>query len=100
MTQVALQIPDDLKPFFDRSVKSGLFSDAADFLVNLLYNVKAQCEAELSEEQKAKLTVLRSEIAIGIDQADRSQFFEFTAADIIAEGNARLAAAANRVAHA
>lgn len=92
MTQVALQIPDDLKPFIDRSVKSGLFSDASDFLINLLYNVKAESEAELSLEQKAKLTVLRSEIAIGIEQLRSGQSAEFDAEDIIARGRARLAA--------
>lgn len=92
MTQVALQIPDDLRPFIDRSVESGMFSNASDFLVNLLYNVKAESEAELSEEQNAKLTVLRSKIAIGIEQLRTGQSAEFDAEDIIARGRARLAA--------
>jgi Arc/MetJ-type ribon-helix-helix transcriptional regulator len=71
MTKVAIKIPDDLQPFLDESVKIGAFSDAEDFLVNLLYNVKAQSESDLSEEQQAKLTTLRAEIAAGIEQADR-----------------------------
>jgi Arc/MetJ-type ribon-helix-helix transcriptional regulator len=92
MTQVAIQIPDDLKPFIERSVKSGLFSDAADFVVNLLYNVKAESESELSEQDLAKLAVLKTEIAIGVDQIKRGEIAEFDAEDIIARGRARLAA--------
>ena len=94
MTKVAIKIPDDLQPFLDESVKIGAFSDAEDFLVNLLYNVKAQSESDLSEEQQAKLTTLRAEIAVGIEQADCGDFVEFTAAQIIADGRARRAAQA------
>ncbi len=92
MTQIAVQIPDDLKPFIDRSVKAGLFGDAADFVVNLLYHAKAESEVELSEEQRLKLAALRKEIAVGIDQAERGEFVEFSAEEIIAEGRSRLAA--------
>jgi antitoxin ParD1/3/4 len=92
MTQIAIQLPDELSGFIDQSVKAGAFDGAADFMVNLLYNVKAQSEAELSEEQQAKLANLRAEVAIGIDQADRGEFVEFTADEIIAEGRARRAA--------
>ncbi|MES2709333.1 MAG: hypothetical protein V4726_22235 [Verrucomicrobiota bacterium] len=91
MTQVAIQLPDELKVFVDRSVKSGLFSDVSDFVVNLLYNVKAQSEIELDEDSRAKLAVLRSEIAVGVAQAERGDFVDFTAGDIIAEAHARRA---------
>ncbi|HWB02940.1 MAG TPA: hypothetical protein VG796_07955 [Verrucomicrobiales bacterium] len=94
MIEFAIQIPDDLKPFIDQSVKSGLFSDVEDFVVNVLYSVRAQSEAELPEDQKARLAALRAEIAIGIEQADRGDFVEFTAEDVIAAGRARRAAAA------
>jgi Arc/MetJ-type ribon-helix-helix transcriptional regulator len=92
MTEVAIQIPDDLKPFIDHSVKLGLFDDAADFVLNLLHNVKAESEAELTDAQKVKLAALRAEINIGIAEADRGEFVEFNAADIIAEGLTRRAA--------
>ena len=94
MTEVALQLPADLEPFIAASVKTGAFSDAGEFMVNLLYNVKAQSESELSEEQQAKLSALRAEIAIGIEQAERGDFVEFDASEIIAAGRARRAAAA------
>lgn len=92
MTQVTLQIPDDLKPFIDHSVKSGLFSDAADFVVNLLYNVKAESESDLSSDDPAKLAQLRAAIGVGIEQLRTGQFADFNAEDIIARGRARLAA--------
>jgi len=92
MTQVAVKLPDDLKTFVDQSVKSGAFQDAGDFMVNLLYNIKAQSESELSDEQQAKLANLRAEIAIGITQADAGDYVEFSADDIIAAGRNRRAA--------
>lgn len=42
-----------------------------------------------NEQQPAKLAALRQEIAIDIEQAERGDFVEFTAEDIIAAGNAR-----------
>jgi Arc/MetJ-type ribon-helix-helix transcriptional regulator len=73
-------------------VQSGAFNDAGDFMVNLLYNFKAQSETELTDEQQAKLTTLRSEIAAGIQQADAGDFVEFSADDILAEARARRSA--------
>ena len=89
MTQLAIQIPDDLKPFIDQSVATGSFSDAGDFLTNLLYHFKAQSESELSAIQDAKLVALRSEIAIGVAQAERGELVDFTAEEIISDWNAR-----------
>lgn len=94
MTEVAIQIPDDLKPFIDRSVKSGLFSDAADFMINLLYNVKAETEFEMNLEDREKITRLRAEVELGIRQLRNGESIEFDAEDIILRGHARLAAKA------
>lgn len=96
MTELAIKLPTDLEPFIEASVKTGAFNGPSEFVVNLLYNIKAQSESELSEEQQAKLATLRAEIAVGIEQAERGDFVEFTAGDIIAEGVARRAAAVAR----
>ena len=96
MTHVAVQLPDDLKTFVDQSVKSGAFHDAGDFMVNLLYDIKAQSESGLSEEQQAKLAALRAEIAVGVAQAEAGDFVEFSADEIIASGCARRAAQLTR----
>ena len=95
MTQLAIQIPDELGAFIDRSVKTGAFDGAGDFLVNLLYIAQAQSESEVSGEDEAKLSALRAEIGIGLEQAERGDFVEFTAADIIREGRARRLELAN-----
>ena len=94
MTEVALKLPDELKPFIDQSVKAGAFSDVSEFMVNLLYNVKAQSESEFSDDQKAKLAALRAELAVGLKQADEGDFVEFTAEEILAAGRARRAGTA------
>ena len=94
MTEVALQIPDDLKPFIDHSVKSGLFSDTADFLVNLLYDVKAQSETVSERDIHEKLFRLQAEVNVGVEQLRNGEFAEFDAEDIIRRGRDRLAAKA------
>ncbi len=43
-------------------------------------------------DQQAKLAALRAAITVGIEQAERGDFVEFTAEDIISEGMARRAA--------
>ena len=96
MTELAIKLPTDLEPFIEASVKTGAFNRPSEFVVNLLFNIKAQSESELSEEQQAKFATLRAEIAVGIEQAERGDFVEFTAEDIIAEGVARRAAAVAR----
>lgn len=69
-----------------------MFSDAADFVVNLLYNVKAESESIPSSDSPAKLAQLRAAIGVGIEQLQTGQSAEFDAEDIIARGRARLAA--------
>ena len=96
MTHLAVQLPDDLKTFVDQSVKSGAFHDAGDFMVNLLYDIKAQSESGLSGEHQAKLAALRAEIAVGLAQAEAGDFVEFSADEIIASGRARRAAQLSR----
>ena len=49
-------------------------------------------EREPSDELSAKLVTLRTEIKIGIQQADHGDFVEFTANEIIAQGRERRAA--------
>lgn len=89
MTEVTITILDELKAFINEAVQAGPFSDAADFLVTLLYHAKGQCDAMLAEEQLTKIAALREEIGIGIDQADRNEVVEFNAEQIITEGHAR-----------
>jgi Arc/MetJ-type ribon-helix-helix transcriptional regulator len=97
MTQIPLQIPDDLTPFIERSVKSGPFSDAADFVLHLLYNVQSQSEAASIASQdagKQKFSELRAAVNIGIEQLRKGETVEFNPLDVIQRGRARFAAKA------
>ncbi len=86
MIEFAIKIPDDLEPFIAESVKTGAFNDLADLVVSLLYQLRAESESRLSEEHQVKFATLRTEIAVGTEQAARGDFVEFNADEIITEG--------------
>ena len=69
-----------------------MFSGAADFVVNLLSNVKAESESDPSSDDPAKLAQLRAAIGVGIQQLRTAPSAEFDAEDIMARGRSRLAA--------
>lgn len=92
MTKIAIQIPDELQTFIDRSVETGAFHDADELLTSLLYDFKARNESDLTVDQQAKLVALRSEIQLGLGQAERGDFVDFNAGQIIREWHARTAA--------
>ena len=73
MTQVAVQLPDDLNRFVNKSIESGDYHDADEFFVSVLSNFKEQAEAPLTEDEQLKLGDLRREIQVGIDQLDRGE---------------------------
>lgn len=95
MTKVAFEVSEDTGHFINQAAQTGGFKDASDFVLNLIENVKAQSETELSEEEQVKLSVLRSEIDIGIKQAERGEFVEFTAEEILERGRRKRAAIAS-----
>ena len=92
MTQLTIQIPDDLKPFVDQVVGSDGYSTGSEFIISLLYSEKTLRETEMSPDEDAKLQRLRTEIQVGVDQLNRGEFEEFDADDLIARGHGRLAA--------
>lgn len=73
MTKVAIQIPDELSQFVEKSVQSGAYHDADEFFASLLYNLKEQSDAELTEEEQQKLSALRGDIQHATDQLDRGE---------------------------
>jgi antitoxin ParD1/3/4 len=84
MTQVAIDITDELRAFVDSSVEAGRFHSASEMVAAALHTLKS--------DEHAKFEALRADIAVGIAQADRGEFVEFNADSIKAEGRARLAA--------
>lgn len=77
----------ELERFVANLVETGQFADPDEVVAEALAALKTrqQCQAEELDE-------LRREVAIGIEQADRGEFVEFSADEIKAEGRKRLSA--------
>ena len=73
MTQVAVQLPDDLNRFVQQSIASGAYHSADEFFVSVLANLKEQAEAELSEDEAQRLSTLRADIQIGVAHLDNGE---------------------------
>ena len=75
----------DLEQFIQEKVRTGQYPSADAVVTDAVEAMRAQ-EASTPEE----IEDLRQELAEAIAQADRGEFVEFTAEDIIAEGKALL----------
>ena len=73
MTQVAIQLPDELSQFVNQSVRSGGFHNADEFFISVVSMYKDQVEEGLSEAEQTKLDCLRRDIQVGVDQLDRGE---------------------------
>jgi antitoxin ParD1/3/4 len=83
-----LSLKPDLEKYINEQVKAGRFASAEEAVNAAVAHLQA--EAELSTA--ADLDDLRADVRAGIEQADRGEFAEFTAEDVIAERRAALAA--------
>ena len=77
----------ELERFIDEQVQQGRY-DSADDAINAAV-AQFQTERNLAAFQ---LDRLRAEVDLGIAEADRGEFVEYTAQDVIAERRAALAA--------
>jgi len=76
----------ELEKFIDDEVQSGRYDSTADAINAAVARLQAEREiAGLS------LDALRAEVDVGLAEADRGEFVEFTAEDVIAERRAALA---------
>jgi Arc/MetJ-type ribon-helix-helix transcriptional regulator len=91
MTQISLQIPDDLLPVIASEVTRGGYQDASSLFTSFLYGVKAQNELRLPETDFLALEKLREAVTLGAEQLKRGETGVFDAAAIIARGRARFA---------
>jgi putative addiction module CopG family antidote len=73
----------DLERFVNEQVKGGAYGDASGVINKAL---------EVLKERLEDAEDLRHEAAIGVKQAERGEFAEFTAEDVKAEGRRLLAA--------
>jgi antitoxin ParD1/3/4 len=81
-----LTLNPKLSSLIQKEVDSGRFITVEDVIAAGVTRVLA--ESDLSEEELADL---RIDVGVGVAQADRGEFVEFTAKDIAAEGRAILA---------
>ena len=76
------ELTPKLRKFVEDKVKTGQFASAAEVIRGAL--TLLQAEEGLTT---ADVEALRREVEVGLKQADRGQFVEFTAADIKARGH-------------
>ncbi|QIF01389.1 type II toxin-antitoxin system ParD family antitoxin [Roseimicrobium sp. ORNL1] len=84
MSTVAIHLDPSLQHFVDESVSSGSFYSASEVVAVALRNLQADQETRAS-----RLSALRQDVGLGLDQAARGEFVEFDAESIIAENAAR-----------
>lgn len=75
-----VSLTERLEAWVREKVESGLYNNASEVVREAL---RAKMLAEMSEAEK--LEVLRREIKIGLDQADRGEFVELSLDDLKAE---------------
>jgi antitoxin ParD1/3/4 len=92
MITVAISLNDEDQRFLVEAVKSGRYLSESEVVAEALAGFR-----EREAIRNAKLEELRAEVQVGIDQADRGDFVEFTAEDVKRRGRQRLAA--NKAAH-
>jgi putative addiction module CopG family antidote len=82
-----IRLQPDVEKYVGEKVKTGQYRSPEEAVNGLLSRVRDQ--EELSDEDIADL---RAEADLGIAEADRGEFVEFTAEDVIAERRAAFAA--------
>ena len=87
VTTVAIALKDEDQKFIEEVVKSGRYSSESEVVAEALSELKVREAIRLS-----KMDELRAKVQVGIGQADRGEFVEFTAEDVKAEGRRRLSA--------
>ena len=69
MTQVAIQLPDELSEFVKQSVQAGDFHTADEFFISVVSMYKDRVEERLSGADQAKLDSRRRDIQVGGESA-------------------------------
>ena len=86
-TTVAISLNEEDQRFLQEAVKSGRYFSESEVVAEALSEFKVR-----EAIRRDKVAELRAKVQVGIDQADKGEFVEFTAGDVKAEGRKRLAA--------
>lgn len=84
-----VSLSPDVQRFVDQKVRRGEYGSPEEAVNQILSRVQSQ--EELTPEDLADL---RAEVDEGLAEADRGEFVEFTAEDVISERHAARASAA------
>lgn len=76
MTQVAIQLPDELGQFVKQTVRAGGFQDENEFFVSFVSSLKEQAESPLTDDEQAKLASLRADIQHAVAQAEHGEVIQ------------------------
>ena len=86
MSTVAISFKDEDQHFLEAVVKSGRYRSESEIIAQALDDFRVR-----EKLRQSTLNELRSEIEIGIAQADRGDFVEFRAEDVKRDGRQRVA---------
>jgi antitoxin ParD1/3/4 len=87
MTTVAIALNDEDQKFIEEAVRSGRYFSESEVIADALAEMKVR-----EAIRRSKIDDLRAKVQVGIEQADRGEFVDFTAEDVKSEGRKRLAA--------
>ena len=85
MPTVPISLNEEDRRFIEEIVKSGRYFSESEVVAEALSEFKIR-----EAIRREKIADLQNKIRSGIAQADRGEFVEFTAADVMAEGRKRL----------
>lgn len=85
MRTVAIALKEEDQKFIEEAVKSGRYFSESEVIAEALTELKAR-----EAVRRGKIDEMRAKVQIGIEQADRGEFVEFTAENIKAEGRQRV----------
>ncbi|EDY21377.1 putative transcriptional regulator, CopG/Arc/MetJ family [Chthoniobacter flavus Ellin428] len=85
MPTVPISLSEENQHFVEEAVKSGRFTSESQVVAEALEELRLR-----EAIRNARVNDLRAKVQVGVDQAERGEFVEFTAEDIKAEGRRKL----------
>ena len=85
MTTLTISLREEDQRFIQKALEEGRYISESEAVADAIGELRAQAEA-----RKSSIATLRNAITFGVEQADRGDFVDFTANEIIANRRARL----------
>jgi len=86
MTTLTISLREEDQRFIQKALKEGRYLSESEAVADAIDGLRAH-----DAMREAHVATLRTAIAIGIGEADRGEFIDFTADEIIAERRATIA---------